>query len=315
MAKKVLISVILIGIVLIITGLILAGGSFEKIVEAFNSDNDYSFVEKNGSEEVKEINIKIVSGNVVFHVYEEEGYKLEYYESEYNKKEVTLVDNVLIVDNKVKPRFRFFNINYNTSKIATFNIYLPNNFNGKANIETSSGNATISDFKFTTLKINVSSGNIILNKVDVEEDTIINTSSGNTKINNFKTNSLIVKTSSGNIELIDADVNTKVDLKATSGKVEVNTSKIPSILVQASSGNVNIVNVESDDVDIRLSSGNSKIKLYGSDADYKIDASVSSGKIYYQGQKIKGSLYDASGSKSIKVRCSSGDIEIDFINK
>lgn len=313
MVKKAIISVVVIGIILTTIGIILAGGSFEKIVDAFNSDDEYRFMEKSGNQEVKALNIKMSAGNVIFHIFDGEGYKIDYYESEYDIKEVSFEDNTLNIINKVKFRLKIFNINFKSSKISTLNVYLPNSFNGKANIETASGNITISDYNFESLIINVSSGNTKLSNVNVEEDVNINTSSGTISLSSFRAKSLDIKSSSGGINIDDIAIDTKVYIKSSSGHIDINEGIIDSIEVYASSGNVDIIDVECDDIDVVLSSGKTKIKLIGNVDDYKIDARTSSGSIYYQGNKIKGSIYDPSGSKSIKVRCSSGNIEIDFI--
>ncbi len=315
MFKKTLIFILVIGVILVAVGLIMTGGDFEKIVNAFNSDNDYSFKEESGSEEVKDLNIKLVSGNVVFHIYDGEGYKLDYYESEYDTKKITFENSCLKIDNNVKAKFRFFNISFNSKKISAFNIYLPKTFCGKVNIQTVSGDITINDFNFKSLNIELTSGNAKLSKVIVEGDTNINSLSGDINLSNFQTNSLIIKATSGIIDLKDTVINLDANLKSTSGRVKISASIIPSIVIHASSGNVEIINVECDNVDARLFSGNAKITIYGNSDEYKIDASVSSGNIHYQGRKIDGSLYDPSGTKSLKVKCSSGNIEINFIKK
>lgn len=310
--RKILIAVFSLGIVLTITGLALSDWNFNVIVDAFTNDEDYEYVEKNGDEEVKEIKIKINSGNIVFHIYDGTGYKVDFYESDYNKKIVNLENNVLTITNQIKLRYRFFNISFTPSEYQKLSIYLPESFNGKVNIETSSGNIIISNFHFTDLNIEVSSGNVILKEVVVENDTNIKNSSGNIELTDFSTNNLTIKASSGKILLQEANIRTKVDIKSSSGNIIVNTSKLSSIDVRTSSGNVHIIDSESDNIDLQLSSGNVKVILKGNVSDYRIDASVSSGNIYYQGKRIEGGLYTPTGSKAIKIRISSGNIELDF---
>lgn len=312
MLNKILIAVFSLGVLLTITGLVINGGDFKGIVNAFSSDDDYTFVEKVGDEEVKEIKIKINNGNVVFHIYDEIGYKLEYYESEYDKKIVSMKDNVLTIDNKKDLKYRFFNITFTTSKVATFNVYLPQSFTGKATIETASGNISISDFHFTTLNIQVSSGNVTLNEVEVDNESNIKLSSGNIDLSKFDANSLNIRSSSGNINIKEANILTEVDIKSSSGFTKVYASKLNSIKVRSSSGFVHIIDSECDDVDLELSSGNVKVILYGDVNEYQVDARVTSGKIYYQGKRIDGSIYNPSGSKALRIKSSSGNIELDF---
>ena len=312
MFKKLLVVFMIVGVILIVIGLILIGGNFNKFIDSFNSEKDYSLVEKEDDGEVKELLIKMRSGDVVFHPYDSLGYKLSFYESEYDIKKVTFENNILSIDNQIKTRFRFFNFTFNSDKINTLNVYIPNTFNGKASIETSSGDIEIKDFNFTTLKINVSSGTVILDKVEVSGDTSISTSSGDVELSSFISNSLVSKSSSGEIKLNKATIN-KTILKSSSGSIKISESNVGSVTIDTSSGNVDLMNIEINDADIDLSSGNAKLKIIGQESEFKTDAKTSSGSIYYQGKRIAGSIYDPDGNKSLKVRCSSGNIRIDFI--
>lgn len=312
MLRKILIITLIIGLSFTTVGVIIYGGDFEKIKDAFSRDSDYTFASKEGLDEVEDLNINLKEGSVKLIVYDEVGYKVDFYESEYDKKTITYENNTLNIKQTRKNIINFFNIKFISKKITTVNIYLPKSFNGNTTIKTTSGDIAIEDYNFNSLELDVSSGNINLNKVLVDKETNVEATSGNIKINQLESQELYVKSTSGNMELKNSNIEIDTSLKITSGNVKVEKTLSPKILINAVSGNVNLINIESNNIDVNVTSGNVKVNVVDELSNYKIDAKVTSGSLYYQGTKINGSLYNPNGSKEIKLRSTSGNIHINF---
>lgn len=312
MFRKILVVGLIIGLSFTTVGVVIYGGNFEKIKDAFSRDDDYTFSIKEEANIVENLNINLKEGSVKLHVFNEEGYKVDFYESEYDKKTITYENNTLNIKQNSNNKINFFNFTFISKKIATVNVYLPETFNGKTTIKTTSGDITIENYSFSSLELDVSSGNIRLNKVLVDKEISVEATSGNIKINELEALDLYVKSTSGNLELENSNITTNTSLKITSGNIKVEKTSTPIISVNAVSGNVNLKQIDSNDIDVDVTSGNVKVNIIGDLSLYKIDAKVTSGNIYYQGDKIKGNLINPIGTKVIKLRSTSGNIHINF---
>lgn len=312
MLRKILVVVLIIGLSFTTVGVVIYGGNFKKIKDAFSRDDDYTFSIKEEVNIVENLNINLKEGSVKLHVFNEAGYKVDFYESEYDKKTITYENNTLNIKQNSNNKINFFNFTFISKKISTVNVYLPETFNGKTTIKTTSGDITIENYSFSSLDLDVSSGNISLNKVLVDKEISVEATSGNIKINELEALDLYVKSTSGNLELENSNIKINTALKITSGNIKVEKTLTPIILINAVSGNVNLKHIDSNNINVDVTSGNVKVNIIGDISLYKIDAKVTSGNIYYQGDKIKGNLINPTGTKEIKLRSTSGNIHINF---
>lgn len=288
--KKALLIILLLGLVITATGIILAADNLDHLIDYFSTDKDYTYHEVDGLDEVNEIVVEAESSDIVLHMYEEEGYKVDFYESEYDTKTVSIIDGKLYIKQDRKFRFRFFNFSLNHHMISKINIYIPDTFYGEASIKTVSGDVSIQDYAFTSLKVQATSGDISI--VDIESVTIdINSTSGKVSLEDVLTTSSIV-------------------INSNSGDVSITNCEFPSLKVELISGNININDVIVNNLNLSTVSGDVNVTLEAIMDDYKLDVSSVSGSIYYKGTKISGGLFDPSGSKSLKIRSTSGTIRL-----
>lgn len=310
MIKKLLLTILILGFILLTTGLVISGGDLTKIANAFSNDSDYTFVEKIEKEEFNQIDIDIKSANLVINVYEELEYKIDFYESKYDIKSLKVEDKVLEIKQEYKNSLKWFNIKFTSKKIETINLYIPNTFNGKVEIESNSGNITINDFNFESLEINVASGNIKLDSGAVSTNIDLETNSGDISLNDLTTGILNAKSSSGNITVTNTKIDSNTYLNTSSGNIKFEDSESNELKGNASSGNINLTNNKINFIDLLVSSGNIRVNIKDLVEDYKIDANVNSGTIYFQGRNVGKKFINLSGSKSIKAKTSSGNIHI-----
>lgn len=310
MYKKLLYFIFILGLVFLIVGIIGSAGDLTKIVNAFSNDADYTLVEKHGSDQFSDLKINLKSADLAIHFYDEANYKIEFYESKYDTKSIKVENETLKIEQELGSRVNWFNFKFTSKKITTINLYLPKIFNGKVEIKTSSGNISIDAFQFESLNIKVASGNIRLTQGIVATDMNLETSSGKISLNELITGNLKAKTSSGKIKLSNATIKTLSELKTSSGNIELTDIEAKEVRARVESGNIYLTNVKIISIDAETSSGNIRITINDEVVNYQIEAEVNSGVIYYNDKKIGKSLYNLSGSHSIKAKTASGNIYI-----
>jgi len=307
--KKVFLFILIIGLVATVVGFAASDGDFQSFFESLSYDKDYTFDEVQDTNEVTEIRINSENANVIFNAYEGEGYKVDYYESDYDKKVISYLDGLLTITQKREWTFKIFNFSFNSYKLHTINVYIPETFIGKLIVNSTSGNVVIDHFDFTIMNITLTSGNVELSNIKTEK-LGIDITSGNTDIKDSEIDTLDISQTSGNTTLKNVLVNGNVDLHSISGNINMFDSTMEDLIVNVTSGNVNLTDVDLENFDCNVTSGNVKIKLTRDVETYKLDISTTSGDVYFKGTKINGGLTNLSGTGLLKVRTTSGDVRL-----
>lgn len=180
-------------------------------------------------------------------------------------------------------------------------IYIPKDYEKRMEIHIGSGSLDFSGkspeepMKLTALIIDMSSGNLKLNNLDVQQYKH-DLSSGNVKINSLTTRTGEFEISSGNMEILNYLGG--IDAELSSGDLAIQMDKL------------------TDDIEIEVSSGNVELDL-PKRADFTLNGKASSGNITCNfpltsnetsNKTIKGS--HGSGKYNINLQVSSGDIRI-----
>ena len=114
------------------------------------------------------------------------------------------------------------------------------------------------DKEIGNLNVDVSSGGLKFDGINVTNSINVKSSSGNIEIKNVNTPTISVKVSSGNYKLINATA-TSVVLSAKSGNLFVDNVDASSLHLEANSGNISLSNLNVEDLYVKLSSGITKI--------------------------------------------------------
>lgn len=293
MVKKILVGILFLGLGIFIVGLVLTKGDFSKTIAAFTVEDEYEFVEQTKVEDINTIYIDVVSNNIIFHKSEDGEVKVEYYESEYDKIAVNIANNRLSIIGQYKQKFRFFSFRIKPNKLKDINIYIPNTFNGNADIEIVSGNLKIDGFNLEEIYTDLTSGNQTLDNLTVRKNAKLNSTSGNIKLNNL-------------------DVNGNLYLDLTSGNVTTNNIKANTILLDTTSGNSKFYDVTFNNIEADITSGNLDMLIIGNKNDYSADFEVTSGSVLYAGEKYMNQRLNPGKSKNIIIDITSGNSEIIF---
>ncbi|MGD9887591.1 MAG: DUF4097 family beta strand repeat-containing protein, partial [Bacilli bacterium] len=162
---------------------------------------------------------------------------------------------------------------------------------GKIKAETGTGRIAIEDFdSLTTLQLSSSTGDVNAKQIDATGKIDLNTSTGRVKIEN----------SSG----------LEIEATTSTGDVIIDTATVTKLVARTSTGSVDLKNLTADDIRGTSSTGSVKMNVQGIEDDYRVEVSVSTGDITFQGVKISSQTLNSTKLKSIYASTSTGDIDI-----
>ncbi len=133
-----------------------------------------------------------------------------------------------------------FKFNYGVIKGSTGDLSISNSFvSNKLSVIQSTGDVNFNDINANSVDIDLSTGNIALEKVKSATDLKLKTSTGHHFLDNCNANKLIIKSSTGDVKIKNSDAN-EIDIKTSTGDVtaEFRTSKI--VYAKSSTGEVNV---------------------------------------------------------------------------
>lgn len=295
MIKKVFAVLFFIGIGLIVVGLVLTKGDFSNVVNAFTVAEDYVYVEKDSDVSINSVLVDLTSNNISFYKSQDDSIQVNFYESEYDKINMTVENGLLSIIGDYKNKFRFFNFRIKPREYKKVDIYLPNSFAGEIDVNLTSGQLNIEDFNFQKIDIDLTSGDIKLKNINVYTD-------------------LKVILTSGNANLDNVNVTNDATFNFTSGSLTINKMLANKIDADLTSGSGRLNDVTANHIIGELTSGDLDISIIGLKDDYTADLDVTSGSILLDGMKISSQKFNLGKAKTLTVDVTSGDINIEFKN-
>lgn len=197
------------------------------------------------------------------------------------------------------------------------NLKLPKKIYELIHINLSSGNMDLNEIQAKEVALNTSSGNINVEKSEIEKTLSINSLSGNLMLQNLKAEKLDVDLESGNSSIKQAETKS-VMLSSKSGDVQMNDVN-GDIGVVVSSANTKIINNEmNSDIKIKSSSGGVDIHFQKQPQSLNLNYDGVSGKGTVQ---LDGMLYEeksdhhlkgiiGKGERLLEVMTTSGDFNL-----
>ena len=195
---------------------------------------------------------------------------------------------------------------------------VPNDYEGKLDINSTSGNIYVGDMTLTSLNLENSSGNIVIEKTTSKDAVKLNNTSGHIDVKSLTADSLTAGNTSGGISLNSLTIENDIAVTSTSGNIilaDIETSK--DIHENTASGTGSFERIKANSLLSSTTSGG----IYMSDVTTAdtISASCSSGGIRFDnitsGSKIKfsstsgsvkGSIDDKESDYSIIAKATSG---------
>ena len=231
-----LLSLICVALVVFMIALINNGFSFKNMKRKliYNESLELTNIEK--------INIKSKSSDINIYESDSDQIIIKVYGNEKNKVDVINEEDTLSINLRSKS-----NVCFGICLGSKIDVYVPSTFEGKFNIDTTSGDINSELSSYNDYVINVTSGDIELNNAN---SLAGKATSGDVEIN--KLNSYIdFKTTSGDIEIDEFIVNKNSSIKVTSGDVSID--KCLNAYVEAS--------VKSGDIDINKNDRHAEFEL------------------------------------------------------
>ena len=232
-------------------------------------------IDKEYEEMFKEINIDSTAANIEIKKSTDNIIKLKTYSKENESKEEVNNDTLTIkIENEI---CKHFCIN---TKISKIELYIPENYENKININNKYGDIEIDKFENLNIDINEDAGDV---KIDTINTANINNKYGDIKIENINKGN--IKASAGDIEIINTknikiennygdvkidNINEYVNIKANCGNIKIdNLNIIEDSSIEDDYGDIKINNTNAH-VDAHTDLGETKINNNQSDITLKI---------------------------------------------
>ncbi|MBR2646908.1 MAG: DUF4097 family beta strand repeat protein [Clostridia bacterium] len=298
----------LVGSIIFTTAMFAACWDWSKLSNIVYEDKTYTV----SADEVDKIALDIESGKLEIEQTDDENITVEYYigRSKNGKERISikpsLSDGVLTIKQKVG--FVIFNF---TEKKAV--VKIPADKTLELSAEVASGEITLGNveeqYAFSSLKLNVTSGEICVNSAVTAEKVSMSVTSGEISIKNAMTSAgnVSIKVTSGDVEINGALTAENISMSVTSGDIDVNSEvTATSATLSVTSGKIDAYGgvLAADKVEAKVSSGDIKIAMKGKKEVYSYTCKVGSGD-----SNISSYI---AGDKTIKATVSSGDIHIKF---
>ena len=235
----------------------------------FNRKSEIIYEESYNIEDIEELKITTISSDINFKSSTDGKVKVIVYGDEYNDLKVNLDNSTLNIDYDLKNSF-CLGFCYQNDRVI---VYIPENFDKKLNITTTSGDTLGINLINANLDLVTVSGDVQINSIN---ETNITTTSGEILIN--KVSDLKIKTISGDIE-IDSITN-KLNIETISGDIEINNLTLTNnSKIKTTSGDVEIDRTENVYIDTTTTSGDVKVKDNDRKAEYDLTIKTTSGDI------------------------------------
>lgn len=292
-ALKIFISIIIIGVILALVGLIIIDFDFKNLVHA--DDADYTLSEESTDAETNRVIVEADDRIIKFARATGQDINYTYYQSDDDKVTVSQNNGTLRIEAQLDRKWKWFNFSRVSPKVRTITISVPETFDGKIEVKTSNGSIYVNNLgTIESLDLRSSNGSIEVDKVSA------------TKNSNLKT-------SNGTISVEDSSFYADLNMQTNNGKVKTERVIAVRIEGQSSNGNVNLMNTECNDITAKTSNGSVNISAKGKFEDYEVRVSTSNGTIRVNGTKVSSQTINSGQSKTIRATTSNGSIDVDFV--
>jgi len=158
-----------------------------------------------------------------------------------------------------------------------------------------------------------SNGVLNINVSNVFDAVDLQASNGRIDILNIEANSLVAMTSNGDILIDDLAVHNSTNLKTSNGAINIEYLTSKDLKANTSNGRINAENIISEDINLDTSNGRIFLSVIGEKDDYRVTLSTSLGDKIYDGLTVQSGTINTSGTKSIDLDSSNGEVEVAFV--
>ena len=246
--KITILSLLCICLVGFMVTFITSGFKFSNVKYKLVLDEKYELNNK------KKISINVKSSDINIYESRDDKIKVEIYSDDKKNVKVEETDEGLLIEDKKSKSCIGFCFSFNSGK--KINLYIPKEYEGKFNINATSGDIKSELLTYNDYTINVTSG-------DIELDNI---------------NSLSGKATSGDVEI--EKINSYIDFKTTSGDIEIDDLTLTrDSSIKVTSGDVTIDKCTNAYINTSVKSGDIDVNKNDRHAEYELKITTTSGDI------------------------------------
>lgn len=186
-------------------------------------------------------------------------------------------------------------------------------FMSTVTIGSATGNVNVSDLNLDLLDIDLNTGNVSLDRVNIANDLNINTDTGRLSVDTVTALDVILDSNTGTV-IVDELTGTALTVTSDTGTIEIKNSEITNqVNLDTETGAVKVYHTTASGYDLSSSTGTVSVTLT-SLLDIKFDLQTSLGDINIDGEN-QGTRHTTSiGSILLKARVSTGNISIQVLD-
>lgn|SRR5690554_3939894 len=288
MKKIKIISLIILtlGIVSLVLGISL-GLKANEVKEFFTNGHKYNKVDQVLIDE--EVNAIIINSDIrVINIIsnDQENITIDYYKQEDETFEIDVLNNELIINQKQKQRL--FSFTFTPEKYLTIDIKVPKQTKVKIDIKSSTGSVSLKEFIVTDLNVNLDTGSIKVEDINVLENTTLKTSTGSIRLKNSN--------------IINGKLNT------STGSVYIDNVEATNVEVNLSTGDIKTTKLNAQLINLKTSTGS--IKVEGLYNNHTLDLRTNTGSVKVDNDTKSKEYYLNKGNDKIVAHTNTGSINI-----
>ena len=190
-------------------------------------------------------------------------------------------------------------------------ITTPEDTKKEIDIESSTGDITIANLSFEG-PITTETGDINLSQSRMGKMKLL-VSTGDITADNCSIESLNTEASTGEVKITNTICEGNYTADTSTGDIKIKDSEFSSFTVDGSTSDITVENSSINDIKIYTSTGEVSLNLRGEESEYNSRITTSTGDIEINGKEYEDNYNSSnSGTKSIKIDTSTGDIDISF---
>ena len=225
---KLALSLIVIGLIMFVLVMTFNGWNFKNLSKQEYVMNTYEI-----TEDFESIIIGVTTADVKILPSTDNKCKIEIYEDKSNPHKAEVTNKTLTIEKQKSNVFSIFN--FESSKITA---YIPNQQYKSLFIEVTTGDIDLDTVNVESLDFYVTTGDVSVKNVNCSETVIINSNTGKTDLTNINCKNLKVNGTTNNAILNNVIASEKLELRITTGDITLNNCDAAEIYIKVTTGDV-----------------------------------------------------------------------------
>ncbi len=301
------------GIVLFAVGWI--GGGKDAVLGAILiSEEDFTYREHTVEGDAASISLEASVNSIAFEPSEDGAVHIRYWL--YEKDVETFEEKDGSVTFKVKRESEW------VTQILPLQIYpaekrlitvaLPEEFPGQLAAKTDVGDISVTGISLAALTLESSTGRISVKEVNAAADLCLKSDTGFLECAGVRAEEIELSAKVGSIRVEDVVVSGKLSLDSDTGTIRAEQAAAAECLVRSNVGALELNDIVSDHIDCHTDTGSIRLKVTGSQADYRIEMDANVGSAQVDGVSVGSGILNPEGEKLILAHSNVGSIDIRF---